>query len=250
MPRLVSRGTSWNRYAVIIFIPSYWDEFQASKRQTELIQRRHMPLETVYISQQKWSFLVHFLSFFSTTTPPQVQRMVGIITRICCWYNQGSTFLHWKSEILTIFYFMIFCDVAEQEATKAQICLSCVCIFFNSFSKLPFLRLFCRDTRDRCQHSSCTSGPTVILVQFLLVLGCLSSLNPLLKQWRTPQTFSSKPAQERSLFFWRTSPLGYSQLKFRGQPSACGNGVCYSGAQHTERFLILTSVVRGVGRIR
>lgn len=50
VPGLVSCGTSWNRYAVIIFIPSYWDEFQASKRQTELIQQRHMPLETVYIS--------------------------------------------------------------------------------------------------------------------------------------------------------------------------------------------------------
>lgn len=79
-----------------------------------------------------------FFKLFSTTTPPQVQCMVGIITRIYRWCYQDSTFLHWKSEILTIFYFIIFCYVGEQEAAKAQICLFLCPYFLQLFFQVAF----------------------------------------------------------------------------------------------------------------
>lgn len=79
----------------------------------------------------------------------------------------------------------------EQETVGAQICLFvCVCVFISSFSSmLAFLRLFCHDTQDRHQLSSCTAlplAPAAILVQVLLALVCLGSHNTLLKEWKTP----------------------------------------------------------------
>lgn len=81
--------------------------------------------------------------------------------------------------------------MGEQEIVGTQICLFvCVCAFISSFSSmLAFFRLFCHDTQDRHQLSSCTAlplAPAAILVQVLLVLVCLSSPNMLLKQWKTP----------------------------------------------------------------
>lgn len=116
-------------------------------------------------------------------------------------------------------------------------------IFFQviQYSYLAFLRLFCHGTQDGL--SNCTDlplAPAAILVQYLLALVYLSSHNTLLKQWKKPQTFSSKPAQELCLFFWSTSLLEHSQLEFQGQPSVLGNCNCYSGTQHTEHFLVLS----------